>query len=331
MSLEENVNINPEAETEPKKDHTVITLILLSVLSLSFNYLGIISILLVSAVCGVGLASSTSKAKLVAPIPGVFFAYLIARVIQVSHQSYVIAYLIGVVVGFVLYISLRNNNSASWQVFKLSLTFAVIFGLLGGLYIYSKFGSVSNAQDALSSVITNFLTQYKENLLTMDTTGTVEQMMGNVAFDKLADEMTVIIPGMFIFVCEALGWLVSIIARGFLSMYGRNDLFPKPRVIVLPVSSVILFVIAFFLTLSTSDMAYFVGQNLVIALVAPFFCVGITSFRANAMQKGKSSVLLIIAVVLALFLPMVLLYSVVAAGLISTVKNGIKIIVIKKK
>ena len=319
--------MNDEIKNEIKtKDHSLITFLVTAILSLFIPALGIFAMIAVCAAVGAGLAASHSPYRFAAVIPGCAGAWLGGMFFETSSVAALGLYVISVLLGFVIAHSAKKHDSASAQVLKVSSLFALIFAVLGGMLIYSEFGSLTEAGKALGDYLSSGFSATLDMMIKNDTTGKLSTVLGSISPDDIARDIVMITPGILLTACEVFGWIASLLSRPIMTLYGRGDLRPMPPVITLPVSAAVIFAVSFVISVFSSDALYYVLENLVMVMTPAFACAGVTAFRLYTRRSpgGKSVLVVILAIVLVLIQPAMIVYVLAAAGFAHTIRMGLE-------
>ena len=299
-----------------------VSAVLCAILCAIFPFAGFVTVIVLPAVFGVCLAASFSLPVALSPLPGIVIAGLLWRSLSVS-----VCGLCLLIPAAVLCVCLRKKSSASVITLAAAVSYAAVFASALIAYALYNYGSLSAAADALVS----FMSSYVDKLFAAATDAAADTAAGDAlsslteqfSADAYVKNLTMLMPGAFLAACEVLGYLLSHAARLAIRILPVPiGLYPDKRNISLPASAAVLFLLSFAVTMFSGDgVVYFAAENLNTVLTPALFVVGLGAFAAmlRSAKTGKKVAFIIFLCILFFVYPAVAVYSVCAAGVISTI------------
>lgn len=301
-------------------------------------FLGFVGFLVLCASFAAAVASCSSVLRFAFFLPGTALALFIYNTMGTHPVPAACGLGFVLICSAVLGVAIYRRQSASVQTLAVGVTAAVLAIIAFVSYAMYAYGSVgaalSTAENALGAYLDKVLAvisaaakRYAEG----DPQGASLLSVGELSsIDTSALLRTLIlsVPGTFASVALVFGWLVQLLSRPFLALFGRRDIVTDKKRIVLPLSLVIVYLAFSFISAFSSGetLPAVVAENVANALVPAIFCVGV-GYIADFFRspRGRFPTMLVVMFVFsALLMPSFFMTLVRVAGVVGTISAGIR-------
>lgn len=339
----ENGRITSSAEcaanaAAPVRSKNVAAFLAVSAAAVVTPFLGIWGFFALCASYAAALAACSGALRFVFFVPGTALALFIYNVMGTNLIPAGCALGFTLICAAALSVAIYRRKSAAFQTLCVAVTAAVISIASFVLYAMYVYGSVGAALSAAENALGAYLDKVLELLSAAAKRYAEGDMQGAsllgvgelTAVDSAALLRTLVlsVPGTFAGLALVLGWLVQLLSRPFLILFGRRDIVTDKKRIVLPLSLVLIY-FAFSLVSLFSEGGTFVSvasSNVASALVPAIFCAGIgyiaDFFRRTA---GRFPAMLVVMFIFSvLLMPTFFVSFVRMAGIVGTVSAAIR-------
>lgn len=301
-------------------------------------FLGLWGFLALCASYAAAIAACSCALRFAFFLPGTALALFIYNALGTQPVLAACGFGFVLICAAVLGAAIHLRQSSAVQTLSVGVTAAVVAiaaFVSYALYAYGSVGAAfSAAENALGAyldrvfaVLADAAKRYAED----DPQGATLLSVGALSsFDTKSFLRTLILyaPGTLAGAALVFGWIVQLVSRLFLTLFGRRDIVTDRKRIVLPISLVLVYLAASLVSLFSSGETFLAvsAANVASAIVPAIFCVGVgyvaDFFRSS---RGRFPAMLVVMFIFsALLMPSFFISLVRMAGVVGTIAAGIR-------